>query len=89
MPRNFLYTENMKKSLKRLLALIGAILLALLAVVTLLVAIFLPGSQILVGCAVAIIGIPILLWLALFFLRDKNLPNPSNENKDEKNEKNS
>jgi ABC-type uncharacterized transport system permease subunit len=64
----------MKKSLKRLLALIGAILLALLAVVTLLVAIFLPGSQILVGCAVAIIGVPILLWLALFFLRDKNPP---------------
>jgi ABC-type Fe3+-siderophore transport system permease subunit len=64
----------MKPPLKRLLALVGAILLAGLAIATLLVAIFLPGSQILAGLAVAIIGLPILLWLAFYMFKGNDKP---------------
>lgn len=59
----------MKKTPKQMAALIGVVLLASLSIITLMVAIFLPESPgLLAACITAMIGIPILLWLALYIV---------------------
>jgi hypothetical protein len=52
---------------KRLAALVGAILLACLAVAALLVAIILPDqSDLLAGCIGLMIGLPVFLWIGIY-----------------------
>jgi len=59
----------MKKTPKRIAAFAGVGLLASLSVATLLVAIFLPDQPgLLAACITAMIGIPILWWLALYII---------------------
>ena len=59
----------MKKPLKRIIALIGAILLAGLAACTLIVAIFFPeAGQLFAVLVGTMIGLPILLWLLIYVL---------------------
>jgi zinc transporter ZupT len=57
----------MTSTWKRLAALIGAILLAGLAVSALLVAIFLPDQpDLLAGCVGLMIGLPVFLWIGVY-----------------------
>jgi hypothetical protein len=59
----------MNPTLKRTAALLGAILLASLGIVTLLVAVFLPDQpHLLMGCIGLMIGLPVFLWIWLYIL---------------------
>jgi uncharacterized membrane protein len=60
----------MTSTLTRLAALLGAIILAGLAVVALLVAIFLPDRpDLLTGCVGLMIGLPVFLWIGVYIFR--------------------
>jgi L-lactate permease len=62
-----LYNSTMTPKWKRLAALLGAILLAGLAVTALLVAIFLPDQpDLLAGCVGLMIGLPFFLWIGIY-----------------------
>lgn len=59
---------NSKWTSKRIVALIGVVLLVALYIVTLFVAIFMPGEsgQLFQACLVATIAIPLLIWIYIW-----------------------
>lgn len=58
--------DNKKHSSKQIIALIGVILIALVAIMTLIAAFLDPTGHFFGACMVLMIGLPILLWIYLW-----------------------